>query len=131
MTQDQPAPQLNPINIEHRLTSVEAVLVGVREQLGNMVTQMQIANGRTSKNEAAIRAEASDRERDTVALTDKIDGVSDGIAQRIKMEAAATEGFVKGQQSITVKMPWKQFSVGIGLVVALVGAVETGVRLFL
>ncbi len=87
---------------------------------------MKIANGRTAKNEEAIRVESGHRVSATVALQDNIDKVADGIAERIKMEAA----YKAGQSSITVKMPWKQFTAGVGLIAMLVGIVDFVLRLF-
>lgn len=109
--QPEPDPALNPVRIEHRITLIEERLdnrlTAVADQLSNLVAQMKIANGRTSKNEDAIRAEASERRREMEATHDKVDAIADGIAERIKMEAATKAGYIAGQQAVTVKLPIK------------------------
>ncbi len=135
MTLTEPEPALNPVRIEHRLTVVEEKLeqrlFSIAEQLGNLVAQMKIANGRTGKNEDAIRVESSRRVAELAVVQDKVDQLAQGILDRAAMEAATKAAYTAGQQSITVKMPWRQFAAGVGLIATLIGVVETGARVLL
>lgn len=130
MTQDHP--ELNPLSIEHRLTRVEEKLdqrlVSIAEQLGNIAAQMRIANGRTAKNEEAIRLEGALRAKGMADLQDGIDATNQGIKDRAAMEASRAEGFTAGQQSVVLKLPVGQViavCAGIGTIAAAAGAVLT------
>lgn len=127
----EPMRELNPVLLEHRLTTIENTVLRLPEALGAIETQMRVANGRTAKNEEAIRAESETRRRELEAVDDKFDSITDGIAERIKMEAASKAGFDAGRASITIKMPWGQVFTILGMVVGLLSVIEVGIKMFL
>ncbi len=130
MTFPEPQPTLNPVSIEHRLTIVEQATISLQENQGNLTLMLDKVNQRVNQTQQALNDEGELRRKELVALQDAMDLIVDGIKSRSNMDEARREGFADGQKSITVRLPWKQVAGVMGVMTAIVGAVEAGIRLF-
>ncbi len=130
MTFPEPAPALNPVLIEHRLTLVEQATLSLQENQGNLTKLIDKVNSRVNQQQESLAAEGELRRQELAALQDGLDLIADGIKARTSMEEAHRAGYAEGQKSITVKLPWRQVAAVTGVMTAIVGAVEAGVRIF-
>lgn len=100
----QPAPELNPITMEHRVTVLEQAQLRTTEAVGNMAKTVERFSQTCAKNEERRVAE-------TVRMQGQLDDVIEGITLRNKMEAS----FKEGRESVAVRLPWSQLiSIAVG-----------------
>ncbi len=116
MTDTQPAPQLNPINMEHRVTVLEQAQLRTVEQIGNMAGSIERLSTTITQTEKMRLAEME-------TVHEAIDDIVTGIARRRDMDESHATGFTEGRQSVEIKLPLKQIAFVIVTVGGVVGVI--------
>lgn len=119
--------ELNPFEIEHRLSLVEE-----RERVGTLRTQEQIGNTSLAveKLAKAIEKMGEQHARRATTLQDQIDEINDAREEQAKMATSHALGYKEGQNSINVKIPGRQMVAFFTGMTALIIAAESLIQAF-
>lgn len=114
-------PELNPFDMEHRVTIQEQAQLRTTEALGNMANSVEKLSQTISRMEQQRVAEMA-------TVHSSIDDIVAGIAQRRQMDTDLAAEYSRGRESVKFELPWKQvitITGGIGVIVATVTGIIT------
>lgn len=114
-------PELNPIDMEHRVTILEQAQLRTTEALGNMAGSVEKLSQTVSRMEQQRVAEMT-------TVHSSIDDIILGIAQRKQMDTDLAAEYSRGRASVKFELPWRQVFVitgGIGAIVSAVAGLVT------
>lgn len=140
----EPHPELNPVLLERRLgryeSAVNSAVDGIgrlEKQNGQIIERLDIANGRTRKNEGEIASIRSELEREGDRIANRFADVQRQLEEQAEArklredmesqtDAKVAAAFAAGASSVKVRLPIDQLATVTGLMIAVMTVLTKG-----